>query len=35
MRGFKALNGKTNLNILIFNTIQHNKVRNLFIYQRK
>lgn len=29
MRGFKALNGKTNRNILIFNTIQHSKVRNL------
>ncbi len=35
MRGFKALNGKTNLNILIFNTIQHSKVRNLYICQRK
>lgn len=30
MRGFKALNGKTNRNILIFSTIQHSKVRNLF-----
>ena len=35
MRGFKALNGKTSQNILIFNTIQHSKVRNLYICQRK
>ena len=35
MRGFKALNGKTKRNTLIFNTIQYSKVRNLFIYQRK